>query len=306
MHAMLGWTLTQLRDYDGAVAEGHKYVDGAPSEGMAHMALAEMLLNVGKTADADGELTRALALTPKARQTYYDLAAVKTLEGDYAAARDALGKSQGAEAVPSESLDRASRVAWVLFAEGKNAEAFKLLDATEKDSDARKLVWPAMAASARAWAYWIMSKPADAIKAAEAATPRCDRPESSAAYKAGCRLDLLTVEAFAQIQAKKVADAQKTVAKLQDETKNFQGNEWVTTEVGLLADQVAALASKDPKAASAIFAKCPPDDFLYKLSILRQAESAGDKATADAIRKDVLARPLTDPQYAFVAKVAKK
>ena len=41
-------------------------------------------------------------------------------------------------------------MAWVLLGEGKRADAFALLDSTEKDSDARKLPWPAFQATARA------------------------------------------------------------------------------------------------------------------------------------------------------------
>ncbi len=302
----LAWTHTQLREYDDALASAKKYVDGSPNEAAAHQTVAMALLNLNRTKEADAELSKAVELGPKARPVYYDLASVKAIEGDFAAARDVLERSKGAEALPSQALDRATRTAWVLFAAGKNGEALSLLDVTEKDSDARKLVWPASAASTRAWALWVLGKPADALKVAEAAMPRCDRPESSAAYKADCRRDLLTLEALAQVQAKKVADAQKTVAKLQDETKNWQGNEWVHVEVDMLSDQVAALKSKNAKAAAAVLAKCPPDDFLFKLALLRQIESAGDKATADQVRKDVLARPLTDPQYALVARVAKK
>jgi Flp pilus assembly protein TadD len=300
----LAWTHMQLREYDAALAAAQKYVDGAPNEAAAHQTVAMALLNLNKTKEADAELSKAVELGPKARPVYYDLASVKAIEGDFAGARDALERSKGAEALPSQALERATRTAWVLFAAGKNSEAFAVLDAAEKDSDARKLVWPASAASARAWALWVLGKPADAQKVAEAAMPRCDRPESSAAYKADCRRDLLTIQALAQLQSKKVADAKKTVAKLQDETKNWQGNEWVSVEVDMLSDQVAALASKDAKAAAAVLAKCPPDDFLFKLGILRQIESAGDKAAAEQVRKDVLGRPLTDPQYALVARVA--
>ena len=79
---------------------------------------------------------------------------MKALNGDYAGARDLLEKSKTAETQPSDALDRATNVAWTYLDEGKTADAFKLLDATEKDSDARALPWPAQEAIVRAWAFW--------------------------------------------------------------------------------------------------------------------------------------------------------
>jgi Flp pilus assembly protein TadD len=306
IYGPLSWTHTQLREYDEALGAARKYAEASPGEPGAHQALGVAHLRLGQAKEAENELAKAVELGPKNRSFYYDLASVKALEGDFAGARDALDKSKAAEGNPSEALERASRTAWVLLAQGKTPDALTLLDATEKDSDARKLVWPANEASARAWSAWILGKPADAIKAAEAGMSRCDRPESSTAYKADCRRDLLTIETLAQIQAKKSADAQKTVAKLRDEAKNWQGNGWVQVEIDMLGDQAAALTKKDAKAAAAVLAKCPPDNFLFKLSILRQAESGGDKATADQVRTDLLARPLTDAPYPLVARILKK
>ena len=302
LNATLAFARTQLREYDDALAAARKYVTGAPNEGGAHQALAGALLNVNQTKEAESELTKALLLAPKALSIYYDLASVKAIGGDFAGARDVLDKSKVAEVRPTDGLERARRTAWVLFAEGKNADAVALLEATEKDSDSRQLPWPAFEASTRGWAQWLAGKPADAAKIADGAMARCAHPESSEAYKADCRRDLLTLQAFAQIQAKKQGDAQKTVTKLRQETASWQGNEWVRLQVDMLSDQVGALASKDPKGASELLAKCPPDDLLFKLGILRQAESAGDKATAEKVRRELLGRPLNDAMYPAVVR----
>jgi Flp pilus assembly protein TadD len=301
VYGPLSWTHTQLGEYEDALTTARKYAEASPNEPGAHQAVGIALLRLGQLKEADTELAKAVELGPKSRPFYYDLASVKALEGDFTGARDTLDRSKMAETVPSQMLERASRTAWVLLAQNKNAEATALLDATEKDSDAQKLVWPATEASTRAWSAWVLGKPADALKAATAGMARCDRPESSTAYKADCRRDMLTIQALAQIAAKKPADAQKTVATLRDESKNWQGNGWVQVEIEMLGD----LTSKDAKGAAAALAKCPPDDFLFKLGILRQAEGSGDKATADQARTGVLARPLTDAQYPLVARVVK-
>jgi len=306
--AYLGLTFihTQLREYDDALASAKKAVDAAPSDAGAHRTLAFALIGLNRTKDAEGEFAKALDLSPKSRWAFNDFATVKALNGDYAGARDLLEKSKTAETQPSDALDRATNVAWTYLDEGKTADAFKLLDATEKDSDARALPWPAQEAVVRAWAFWGMGKSAEALRAADAGMARCNRPESSDAYKAECRRDTLTVKAFAQVQAGKIPDAQKTVALLQDEAKKSQGNNWIQMGVDLLSSQVTALANKDAKAAFSVFANCPPDDVRLKVSILRLAEKSGNKDGAEQVRKDVLGRPRYDIAYPFYARLAKK
>jgi Flp pilus assembly protein TadD len=306
LDAMLAWTDMSLRQYDEALAAAHKYVEGAPNEPAAHQVVGVALLNLNKPKDAEAELAKALDLGPKMRFVYYDLATVKATEGDFDGARDVLDKSKAAEAQDNDALERARRTAWIWLAEGKQPKAFAVLDAAEKDADARKLAWPAYAATTRAWALWALGKPGDALKVATAATPRCDRPESAVSYKAICRFDLLTVQALSQVSAGKAADARKTVAQLQDELKNWTGNEWNRARVSVLADEVTALENKDKKAAAALLAKCLPDDVLFKYGILRQAEKAGDKAGADQARQDLLSRPHTDPEYPLLARQVKK
>ncbi len=227
VHGALTWVHTQLREYDDALASARKYADAMPGQANAHQSLALALVNLGRAKEAEPELAKAVDLAPKSRSVYYDYATVKVLDGDFAGARDVLDKSQATEARPTDGLERAAMAAWTLLDEGKTADAFKLLDATEKDSDARKLPWPAHMASVRAWAQWLLGKPADALKTVDASLARCERPESSEAYKEDCRRNLLTIKAFAQIQASKITDAQQTVALLRDEAKKWQGNNWV-------------------------------------------------------------------------------
>jgi tetratricopeptide (TPR) repeat protein len=306
-HGWLTVLYNQQRRYDDALASARKYVEGTPGEGGAHQALGNALLNVNQPKEADAELTKAVAAAPKSRWAYYDLAEVKAIGGDFAGARDVLEKSKISEGRPTDALDRVNMTAWALFGEGKSAEAFALLDATEKDSDEHRLPWPGYQAGVRAWALWALGKPVDAMKAADAGLARCDlRPESSEIYKADCHRELLTVKAFAQVRAGRIADAQKTVVQLGDVAKNWPGNAWLQLDVDMLSGQLAALARKDGKAAAAVLAKAPPDNVFWKLSILRQAEKDGDKADAEQVRKDLLGRPVKDMAYPFFARLAKK
>jgi Flp pilus assembly protein TadD len=306
-HGWLTWVFTEQRKYDEALASARKYVEGAPGEAGAHQALGAALLNVNQAKEADAELTKAVAAGPKARSAYYDLATVKAIAGDFAGARDVLEKSKVSEVQPTDALERTSMVAWALFGEGKVGEAFSVLDAAEKDADEHRLPWPAFQAAVRAWALWGLGKPVDALRAVEAGLARCDsRAESSEIYKGSCRRDLLTTKAFAQVRAGRIGDAQKTVAQLRDEAKKWPDNVWLQTDVDMLSDQVAALANKDGKAAEAVLAKCPPDSFFWKFSVLKQAEKSGDRAGAEDVRKDLLGRPVKDIAYPFFARMAKK
>jgi Flp pilus assembly protein TadD len=306
-HGWLTWVYTQQRRYDDALASARKYVEGAPGEGGAHQVLGAALLNVNQAKEADAELTKAVAAAPKSRWAYYDLAEVKAIAGDFAGARDVLERSKISEVQPTDALERANMVAWSLLGEGKSAEAFALLDATEKDSDEHRLPWPAFQAGVRAWALWALGKPVQAMKAADAGLARCDiRPESSEIYKGSCHRDLLIVKAFAQVRAGRIGDAQKTVERVRDEAKKWPDNRWLQLDVEMLSDQVAALANKDGKAAAGVVAKCPPDNFFWKVSVLQQAVKDGDKADAEQVRKDLLGRPVKDMAYPFFARLAKK
>jgi Flp pilus assembly protein TadD len=180
VHGWLTWIYTQLHRYDDALASAKRYAEGAPNEAGAHQALAGAPLNLNQPKDADAELTKAVSLGPKSRSAYYDQAIVKAITGDFAGARDLLERSKATEVQSTDALERTTNAAWVLLAEGKQAEAFALLDATEKDADEHRAPWPAMRALARAWTLWTLGKTAESIKAADAALGRCDsRPESS-------------------------------------------------------------------------------------------------------------------------------
>ena len=75
----------------------------------------------------------------------------------------------------------------------------------------------------------------------------------------------------------------------------------------VLSDEVAALEKKDAKVSwSATLAKCPPDDSVITLSVLRQAEAGHDKAAAEQARKDLLARARLEPAYPLVVRVMKR
>ena len=306
-YAALAKAETQLRKYDEALASAKKYAEAAPSEASAHQAHASALLNLNKTKEAEEELVKAVALGPKVLSAYDDLARVKTIQGDFAGARDVLEKSKIAETEPDDGVDRSADLAWVSFAEGKDADALKQLDAAEKDAEKNKLPSAGWLAITRARALWVLGKGADSLKVAEAGFAKCDaRAESAGIEKGVCRINLLIAKGFAEVQLGKVVEAQKTVAQLRDEAKKLDDVASVQVSVDMLADQVAALDKKDKKAAAGLLAKCLPDDILWKLSILRMADKDGDKATGEQVRKEIAARPVSNFAYPLIAKLVKK
>src|SRR5262249_48001964 len=149
-HGALAWLHINLREWDAALGEARKYIDGAPNEPQAHKTLADALLNTNQVKEAAAELEKAVALGARSRQAFYDLAAIKGLVGEFAGAHDAMEKSKQFEAQDSDGLERVHDTAWLLLTEGKQGDAFKLLDTMEKDVDARKLMWPDLPAQTRA------------------------------------------------------------------------------------------------------------------------------------------------------------
>jgi Flp pilus assembly protein TadD len=298
----------QQKKYDDALASAKKYAEAAANEPGAHQALGSAMLNVDKAKDAVAEFAKAVELGPKDRSAYYDLATVKAITGDYAGAKEAIEKSKAAEVQPTDGLERANNMAWLLFDEGKDGEALALLEKTEKDADKDKLPWPAEQAALRSRAMFLLGKGADARKSADAQIAKCDsKPESSELYKVGCHLTGLLNKAFAEIAVGNLADAKKTVAELTERSKKWPENRWLSLSAEMFNDQLAALEKKDKekKAAAELLAKCPPDDFFWRVAILRMAEKDGDKATVEQVKKE-LARPVKDFAYPLVAKLGKK
>jgi tetratricopeptide (TPR) repeat protein len=298
---------TEQKKYDDALASAKKYAEASPSEPAAQRALGGALLNLNKATEAEAALVKAVELGPKVMGAYNDLATVRTILGNFAGARDALDKSKVADMDPGDAIDRRVNTASVSFAEGKDADALAALDAAEKDAETQSLpaVWHP--AGTRTRALWINGKAADALKVADAALAKCDgRAQSSGLDKVNCRFSLMRAKAFAQIALGNVADAQKTVALYQAEVKKAPERGGLLLNAEMLSDAVTALDKKDAKAPAALLAKCLPDDIGWKLTILRMADKAGDKATVDQIKKDLAGRPVKSFEYPLIIKVLKK
>ena len=307
VYAALATVQTEEKKYDDALASAKKYVEALPSEPAAQRALGGALLNLNKATEAEAALVKAVELGPKVLASYYDLATVRTILGNFAGARDALDKGKVADVNASDAIDRRVSTASVSFAEGKDADALATLDAAEKDAEAQNLPAAWHPASTRARALWINGKAADALKVSDAALAKCDgRAQSSGLDKTNCRLTFIRNKAFAQIALGNVADAQKTVAQYQGEAKKVAERAYVQLAAEMLSDAVTAMDKKDAKGPAALIAKSTPDDIGWKLVILRMADKAGDKATVDQIKKDLAGRPVKSFDYPLTIKALKK
>ncbi len=306
-YAALSRAQSQIHKYDEALSSAKKYAEAAPNEPAAQQSLAAAFLNLDRKKEADEALSKAVTLGPKVLSARYDLAIVKTLQGEFPAAKASLEKSKAAQSQPDDDIDLGINLAWVSFAEGKDADAMKQLAITEKEAEKDKLPYGWAPTLARARALWILGKPADSLKAADTGVGKCDsQPESSSVEKSLCRIGFIAVKAFDQISLGKGADAMKTAAQYKEEARKLPDVGWVQVTSEVLADEATALDKKDTKAARPLLAKVLPDDALSKLSIFRMAEQDGDKATAEQIKSDLLARPLKDVTYPLISKVVKE
>jgi tetratricopeptide (TPR) repeat protein len=309
LYAPLARAQTQLGKLVDALASAKKYADASPSDPAAHQALALALLNLDKKKEADVEMTKAVELGPNVLSAYYDLANIKAMEGEYAAAKEVLEKGKAAVTQPKEGIARGDKIAWVSFAAGQDAEGLKQLDAIARGAQKDKVpgAWAVMPEEERAEWLWITGKYADAVKVAETSSPRCDAPpEAAALERTSCKIVLAFIEACAQISLGDAANARKAVTAYVEEAKKLSGVGWAQESVEPLEAQVTALEKKDKTAAAALLAKVPADNDFWKLVILRMAERDGDAATADKVRKDLLARPLNYDRNPLIAKIAKK
>jgi tetratricopeptide (TPR) repeat protein len=298
---------TEEKKYDDALASAKKYAEASPGEPAAQRALGGALLNLNRGTEAEAALVKAVELGPKVLGAYYDLATVRTILGNFAGARDALDKGKVADVDAGDAIDRRVNAASVSFAEGKDADALAALDAAEKDAETQSLPAAWHPAGTRTRALWINGKTADALKVADAALAKCDgRAQSSGLDKINCRINFIRAKAFAQIALGNVPDAQKSVALYQAEVKKAPERTVLQLNAEMLSDAVTALDKKDAKAPAALLAKCLPDDIGWKLTILRMADKAGDKATVDQIKKDLTGRPVKSFDYPLIVKALKK
>jgi tetratricopeptide (TPR) repeat protein len=286
---MLGYANVNLKKTEDAVAAFKKYVEVAPAEANAHDSLADALLRAGQFDEAGASYQKAIdASGGKFYLSWDGVAAVKAIQGDYDAARAALAKYKESALEPMEKLKAARLSAWTWAAQGKLPEAIKAIDAAEKEAVAAKVEAGVHFAQLTRGMFQLQAaKYADALKtfaAQEKANTDALNPGQKR-YGAALRL---VGQVEAQARSNKVADAEKTLAKLDELFKATPGDPMGADFIAF-GKGVIAMAKKDLKGAIASL-QSTSEEFDYGKLVLAEVQdlakdAAGATATRDALLK---------------------
>jgi tetratricopeptide (TPR) repeat protein len=285
----LGYTYLLAGKYADAVAAFQKYVELSPTEANAHDSLAEALLNSGKLAESEAEFQKALATNPKFINAWEGVANARAYRGDWAGAREALGKRVEAEADPLEKLGYEFDLVVLITAEGKKAEVAKAIADFQKKADEQKSDLFRVLGRAN-HAEWLLEsgKGAEADKQLVEAGAALDGGKFLPVQSQGLRRLVLALRTWAAALQGKVADAQKSAAAWDELLKASPGNDFTQKSAHFVRGMVA-LAGKDAKAAAAEFGQCSELYALCQRERVEALEKAGDKPGADAVRSAFLA-----------------
>jgi tetratricopeptide (TPR) repeat protein len=295
---MLGYVSLLQGKNDDAIAAFKKYVE-LNNEPNSHDSLAEALMKAGKFEEAEAEFRKATELSPQFWFGWTGVAFTKAFRGDWAGAKEAMAKAKEAAPRPIDKLAADQMTAWFLFAEGKAADAMKTLDAVEKEAEAQKAGAWASSAVTRSIFLAEGGKYKDALKAAAAAEERGTKLGLPGENMLALRREALQMKAYCEARMNKAADAEKTLAALEEEAKKAPSNAQLQSGLHFVRGSIA-LAKGDAKGAAEHFGQCIPEDAYCHWMHATAMEKAGDAAGGEAMKASLRAANLRDPTYLYV------
>jgi tetratricopeptide (TPR) repeat protein len=298
IHNMLGYANLELGKNDDAIAAFKKYAEVA-NEPNAHDSLAEALMRAGRFEEAEASFLKAHSLNPQFWFAWQGVAFTKAFRGDWAGAKEALAKAKEAAPRPQDRVFAGETLAWFQIAEGKTADAMKTLDAVEKEAEAQKLPLWVFIPSIRAFPLHEAGKYKDALKQVQAALERGAQMTLPGMGQNNLRRGTLFDKALAEARMGKPADAEKTLAELQEEAKKFPSNVQLQSNVHHVMGAIA-WAKGDPKAAADHFAQCVKDDSYCHWQHALAMEKAGDATGAEAMKEMLRTANRRDTIYLYV------
>jgi tetratricopeptide (TPR) repeat protein len=281
-HNGLAYAHAALREWEPAITEAKKQVELLPKEPNPQDTLGEILLWSSKFDESEKAFQAAIALEPKFTLSWQGIALARAYRGDYKGANEAFEK-QKAGLAPGEKFEAMLGMAWLAMAQDKLTDGLAIVDAVDKDAEAKKLPIYAFAALDRAFMHMMAGKPADASTWFATALTRADALSGDGKNML-LRNHALGVLRLAAMAGKPAADSDKLLARFDDEAKaapdNIQRHQMAAWAHGL-----AAWAKTGPKDAVAELSKCDPEMVGCRFDLVLAQRKSGDTAGADAIEK---------------------
>lgn len=285
---LLGLALAQQGKFDDALAALSKYVSLRPMEPNPQDSFGEVLLMAGRYEEAEAAFRKAVSLAPSFGMAWHGVALTKLLRGDFAGGREAFAKQKAAQVLPDDKLDADADLALGFLAEGKPAEALRVLDAVDQDAVLHKSV------RYQAWTpYWralVLLEQGQAAQAqAQLATAlqRCRTLPIPGAERSYLEVFAQALLVRAHAALGQHAQAEEVVATLEQAARKAQTIKALQSAVRRARGELA-LAKKDLPAAVRELSQCQDEDALCLLARVTALEQSGDKAGAEATRQKLL------------------
>jgi tetratricopeptide (TPR) repeat protein len=132
---MLGYSYSQTRDFDSAVATYEKALAKDPENVELHRAYAEALMSMGNTPAARAELEKIVKADPDDAATYMQMEKLDMQEGRYAEARKELERAKTLHGNGSDNPEIPYQQALLEDAVGNQDKAVELLQGLVKGSE---------------------------------------------------------------------------------------------------------------------------------------------------------------------------
>ncbi|MDP1822252.1 MAG: tetratricopeptide repeat protein [Archangium sp.] len=297
---LLGYSKLHQKKHREAITAFRHYVELAPGEPNAHDSLADALLADDQLDDAAREYQRAIdGSAGRFWFAWSGIATVKALKGDFAGARAAIASQKAAAVRPADKAKTNFMTAWTFAAQGKLPDALKAVDQAQKEARAGKLDGiVAHGAVLKGQLNLASGKYADALKAFTAAE-KLKVDLLSDGQKRSHRGLVLAGLTEAQARLDKVADAEKTLATLDEFVKvNLTGP--FAADTMAYSRGVVALAKNDPKAAVTSLSKCSELFDYCRMTLADAQDRAGEPMAASETRATLLKANHREAEYWFV------
>ena len=292
----LGYVYADLNDFEHAISAMKQYVALAPKDSNPADSLGEIYLWSGNLLEAGRWFQKSAELDPTQWMAFIGVAQVHFLGGKWAEGRKATELAQEATGRGNERAQATRYLAWSYMAEGKPAEAMKVLDKLEGDAlSAKAGLQYAEVPLQRARMLIEGGRYAEALKLAASAQKRAAAPDISGNDRNGLRRRALTLQCWAQAKLLQAAAAQASLSALEAESSANPSNTDLRSRVHFAAGAVA-LARKDPQAAVEAFARCASYDYYCRWQQVLVLEQTNPAAAA-AAREDLLRQKRRDQIY---------
>ena len=295
VYNMIGYAHLVQGEAGAAIEAFKRYAALSPTEPNPLDSLGEALMAGGQFGEAEAAFRKAASLSPGFYNAWEGVAYTRFFAGDWPAGREALAQARTAAARGSDRIDVERLSAMATLAEGKTAEAIKLVEAIGASPDA-SVVDTAFTPVYRGIALVESGRYRQAREELEKASAGVDKSTIPPGAYANLVRWGVAVCASASGLGGDVEGAKADVAVIEAEAAARPDDPLLRSTVHLAKGMLAA-AQKDIKTARTHFDQCAERDAYCQWQSMVASQKAGDTAGAEASRAKLTKVYLRDPIY---------